>query len=79
MADLSNKAYKLGSKRFLVVQGTADEVVHQQQSLWLAKSLIQEGVTFRQQVKIEIYQQTYRTFSIQKTKFSFKDIRRRRP
>lgn len=54
MSDLSSKAEKLSNKRFLVVQGTADEVVHQQHSLWLAKALIHEGVTFRQQVAARV-------------------------
>lgn len=49
-SDLSMKVSKLEDKDFLIIQGTADQVVHQQHSLWLTKSLIQAGVTFRQQV-----------------------------
>lgn len=49
-SDLSMKVSKLEDKEFLIIQGTADQIVHQQHSLWLTKSLIQSGVTFRQQV-----------------------------
>ncbi|XP_063707087.1 inactive dipeptidyl peptidase 10 [Culicoides brevitarsis] len=48
-SDLALKVSKLENKEFLIIQGTADQLVHQQHSLWFAKSLIQAGVTFRQQ------------------------------
>uniref|UniRef100_A0A336MK89 Venom dipeptidyl peptidase 4 n=1 Tax=Culicoides sonorensis TaxID=179676 RepID=A0A336MK89_CULSO len=48
-SDLSMKVSKLEDKNFLIIQGTADQIVHQQHSLWLAKSLINSGITFRQQ------------------------------
>lgn len=51
-SDLSMKAKLLDQKHILLIQGTADEVVHQQHSLWLAKALIQNGITYRQQVLI---------------------------
>lgn len=60
-SDLAEKAKELNNKRFLIVQGTADVVVHQQHSLWLAKSLIQEAVTFRQQVK-NIFKVNHKAF-----------------
>lgn len=39
------------SKNYLLIHGTADTWVHQQHTMLLTKSLIQQGVIFRHQVK----------------------------
>ena len=52
-ADLSLHASSFLSKNYLLIHGTADTLVHQQHTMLLTKSLIQKGVIFRHQVRIE--------------------------
>lgn len=49
-ADLSLHANNFLSKNYLLIHGTADTLVHQQHTMLLTKSLIQNGVIFRHQV-----------------------------
>lgn len=49
-SDLSMRAGNIDSRNFLLMHGTADTTVHQQHSLMLAKTLIDQGVGFRHQV-----------------------------
>lgn len=49
-SDLSMRAGNLDGRNFFLVHGTADTLVHQQHSLMLARSLIDQGVAFRHQV-----------------------------
>ncbi|XP_058468191.1 venom dipeptidyl peptidase 4 isoform X2 [Malaya genurostris] len=51
--DLSMKAGNLANKKFLLVHGTADTLVHEQHAALLTKSLIEEGVMFRHQVYVD--------------------------
>lgn len=44
------RAGNIDSRNFLLMHGTADEQIHQQHSLLLAKALIDQGVGFRHQV-----------------------------
>lgn len=50
-SDLSMRAGNIDSRNFLLMHGTGDTLVHQQHSLMLAKTLIDQGVGFRHQVK----------------------------
>ena len=49
-SDISRYAENFRGKRFYLVHGTADDNVHYQQSLMLAKALEKADVLFRQQV-----------------------------
>lgn len=51
-SDLSMRAGNIDSRNFLLMHGTADTLVHQQHSLMLAKTLIDQGVGFRHQVSV---------------------------
>ena len=52
-SDISRLAGNFRNKKFYLVHGTADDNVHYQQSLMLAKSLEAADVLFRQQVHPE--------------------------
>jgi dipeptidyl-peptidase-4 len=47
-SDVTAKAAKLKNKKFLMVHGTADDNVHYQQSMMMARSLEEADVLFRQ-------------------------------
>ncbi|KAG8236367.1 hypothetical protein J437_LFUL016816 [Ladona fulva] len=49
-ADVTRRAEHFRDKMFYVVHGTADDNVHLQQSMALARALTAKGVLFRQQV-----------------------------
>ena len=49
-ADVTKQAEQLKDKLFYLVHGAADDNVHLQQSLLLAKALAAKGAIFRQQV-----------------------------
>lgn len=51
-SDLSMRAGNIDSRNFLLIHGTADEIVHQQHSLILTKALIDQAIGFRHQVCI---------------------------
>lgn len=48
--DVSRKAHLFKGKKFLLIHGTADEIVHLQHSMMLIKALSKEGVSFRSQL-----------------------------
>ena len=50
-SDICAKAENFRGKQFYLIHGTADDNVHYQQSLMLAKALEAADVLFRQQVK----------------------------
>lgn len=54
-SDLSMRAGNIDSRNFLLMHGTADTLVHQQHSLMLAKTLIDQGVGFRHQVSTAFF------------------------
>ena len=45
---LSHQARKLANKKYLMVHGTADDNVHYQQSMMLARAMEEADVLFRQ-------------------------------
>lgn len=47
-SDVTAKAKRLDGKKFLIVHGTADDNVHYQQSMMLARSMEEADVLFRQ-------------------------------
>lgn len=51
-ADLSQQVEGFKDKMFYLVHGTADDNVHLQQSMELARALSQAGIIYRQQVTI---------------------------
>lgn len=53
-ADVTKQASALQDKMILVVHGTADDDVHIQQTMSLARALSDHGSTFRQQVNKKI-------------------------
>lgn len=49
-SDLSKYVDNLRERQFLLVHGTADDNVHVQQSMVLARSLTNKGVLYKQQI-----------------------------
>lgn len=49
-SDLSMRAGNIDSRNYLLIHGTADNLVHQQHALILTKSLIDQAIGFRHQV-----------------------------
>lgn len=49
-SDLSMRVGNIDSRNFLLIHGTADEMVHQQHSLILTKALTDQAIGFRHQV-----------------------------
>ena len=49
-SDVIKRAGNIKGKQFYLIHGTADENVHLQHSMMLAKSLVRNGVLFKQQV-----------------------------
>lgn len=49
-SDLSKRVGNIDSRNYLLIHGTADEIVHQQHSLILTKALTDQGIGFRHQV-----------------------------
>jgi len=47
-SDVTAKARKLSNKKYLMVHGTADDNVHYQQSMMLARAMEEADVLFRQ-------------------------------
>merc|ERR1719328_1039944 len=47
-SDVTAKARKLANKKYLMVHGTADDNVHYQQSMMLARAMEEADVLFRQ-------------------------------
>ena len=50
--DVTRVVKDLKNRSFTIIHGTADERVHYQHTLHLTKALINEGVTFTEQVNI---------------------------
>jgi hypothetical protein len=48
--DVASKALDLQGRNFFLIQGTGDEVVHEQHAFSLVKSMVEKEVIFRQQV-----------------------------
>ncbi|XP_055588081.1 inactive dipeptidyl peptidase 10 isoform X2 [Uranotaenia lowii] len=52
-SDLSMKAGNFANRKYLLIHGTADTLVHEQHTALFTKSLIEEGVMFRHQVYVD--------------------------
>lgn len=49
-ADLYNYVENLRDKQFILIQGTADDNVHLQQTMYLSKALTTKGVLYKSQI-----------------------------
>lgn len=56
-SDLSMRTENFESRNFLLIQSTADVLVHQQHSLILAKTLVERAIGFRHQVNKSLKKQ----------------------
>jgi dipeptidyl-peptidase-4 len=52
ISDVTNYVGNFKSKKFLLIHGNADDNVHYQQSMFLARALELNDVMFRQQVGV---------------------------
>jgi hypothetical protein len=48
--DVASKALDLQARNYFLIQGTGDELVHEQHAFSLVKSMVDKEVIFRQQV-----------------------------